>query len=95
MSAPIVTKPNYLTVNPANIPEDLKRFSQWVCWKAQWVKGTNGKPGRWAKVPCQPNGFKASVTNPEQWSIFSKVVAAYQRGVKWTTKSTMPTEFLR
>lgn len=78
MNAPIATKPKYLEVIPANIPEELKRLSQWVCWKAQWVKGTAGKPGRWAKVPCQPNSHNASVTNPEQWSSFSEVIAVYQ-----------------
>lgn len=74
-----VNKPDYLPVEPSNIPEELQAISQWVCWKAVWVDGDDNKPGRWAKVPFHPNGFKVSVTTPGQWSEFSDVVAAYER----------------
>ncbi|MBV5330333.1 MAG: hypothetical protein JZU65_22335, partial [Chlorobium sp.] len=54
-----VTKPKYLDVKPSDISNDLKAFDQWVNWEARWVAGANGKPGRWAKIPCQPNGQNA------------------------------------
>jgi len=69
-------KPAWLKPLPQNIPEALRAFPQWVCWRGVWVEGTNGKPGRWTKVPYQPNGQKASVTNQAHWTDFSEAVAS-------------------
>lgn len=66
--------PTPLTVNPVNIPEALKSFSQWVCWKYIW------KDPKWTKPPFQPNGYKASKTNPQHYSEFYEVMAAYEEG---------------
>lgn len=74
----IPAKPSFLKPIPANIPEALRAFPQWVNWRGEWVEGTNGKPGRWTKVPYQPNGYKADKTNPAHWSDFSEVIAAYE-----------------
>jgi len=75
-----VTKPKYREVITSNIPLILKTCKHWVNWRAKLVEGTNGKPGRWAKVPCQPNGLNASVTNPAHWSSFPEVIAASEKG---------------
>ena len=46
-------KPTCLKVFPENIPDTLKHLPQWVVWRAEWVPGKDGKPGRWTKVPYQ------------------------------------------
>jgi putative DNA primase/helicase len=47
------------------IPEALRQCPQWVCWEAR-----QHPDGRIAKVPCQPNGTFASVTDPRTWNDF-------------------------
>ena len=71
-------KPTPLTVNPVNIPEALKSYPQWVGWKYVFKEGKEGKPGKWSKPPFQPNGMIAVKTNPEHYSDFSDVLAAYE-----------------
>jgi hypothetical protein len=44
--------------------------NNWVLWKLEIVKN---KP---TKVPYQPNGRKASTTNPATWSSYAAVIAA-------------------
>jgi putative DNA primase/helicase len=66
--------PAPLPVIAGNIPEELKSAPQWVCWKYT-LSG-----GRWTKPPYQPNGWKASKTNPAHFSAFSYVIAAYEKG---------------
>lgn len=70
----IPERPISLRVEAVNIPEDLKWHKQWVCWRYEW----NGT--KWTKPPFQPNGFKASKTNPDHYSDFLSVVSAYERG---------------
>jgi primase-polymerase (primpol)-like protein len=53
------------------IPDDLTTRGQWVCWAYLFVNG------RWTKVPFQPDGTKASVTNPATWARFEDVQCAY------------------
>lgn len=72
--------PTPLPVIPANIPEPLKSCPQWVCWKYVWEEGKEGKQGKWTKPPFQPNGYKASKTNPLHYSEFTEVLAAYEEG---------------
>lgn len=67
-------KPSPLRLIPANIPEELKVVPQWVGWKYEW----DGK--KWTKPPFRPNGYKASKTNPQHYSDFSRVLAAYKKG---------------
>ena len=58
------------------IPDEMKPYRQWVCWKREHREG--GKP---TKVPYKPNGYgKASVTNPEHWAGFDEAVAAFMAG---------------
>lgn len=67
-------KPTPLPVIPENLPQELKECSQWVCWKYDW----DGK--KWTKPPYRPNGYKADKTNPNHYSEFVIVMAAYQKG---------------
>jgi putative DNA primase/helicase len=53
------------------IPEALTTRPQWVCWGYLFVNG------RWTKVPCQPDGTKASVTAPATWARFEDVQCGY------------------
>jgi putative DNA primase/helicase len=47
------------------IPEALRECPQWVCWQLK-----RRPDGKLAKVPCQPDGTCASVTDPRTWSDF-------------------------
>ena len=52
-----------------NIPNELKRYNQWVVWKD-------------AKIPYDTRAVnsKASVTDPGSWGSFEQAKAAYQEG---------------
>jgi hypothetical protein len=52
----------------------LAEQSRWLLW--QWEKDQRGKP---TKVPYQPNGKKASSTDPKTWSSFASVWAAREK----------------
>lgn len=54
-----------------NIPDELKRLNQWVCWRLEDMQ-----EGKATKVPyCPHNGALASVTNPATWGSFESAVA--------------------
>ena len=62
------------------IPEELKRFNQWVCWTGD--TDPSGKVRN--KIPVQPNGRPASTTNCDTWNSFEecqKAVTGSVRGV--------------
>ncbi len=73
-------QPTPLPVIPADIPEALKALHQWVDWRYIWVEGKGDKEGHWTKRPYQPSGYSASVTNPQHYSEFAEVMAAYNEG---------------
>jgi putative DNA primase/helicase len=54
-----------------NFPPKLKVRKQWVNWIYRFVNG------RWTKVPCEPDGSLASVTDPATWSPYEFVESAY------------------
>lgn len=66
--------PTPLPVIAGNIPEALRALNQWVCWRYIWAKT------RWTKPPYQPNGRMADKTNPQHYSEFAEVWAAYKEG---------------
>ncbi len=68
------TKPDALRVRFENIPDDLTLLPQWVLWRYEY-RADQKKP--WTKVPYQPSGRKADSTEPQTWSKFEKVCAAY------------------
>jgi hypothetical protein len=53
--------------NWENIPSELKYLDQWVTWKSEI------RDGKITKVPYQPNGMKANVTDRNTWSSFKDV----------------------
>jgi putative DNA primase/helicase len=63
-----------LEVNLSGIPEELKAWPHWVCWKLQW-KDSKGK-----KCPVNPKtGMFASSTNPSTWGTFDQAWEHYER----------------
>jgi primase-polymerase (primpol)-like protein len=54
-------------------PAELAALPQWLIWRFQI---RDGQP---TKVPHTTMGYQASVTNPEHWSTFRNVCAAYAR----------------
>ena len=56
-----------------NIPEELKKYKQWVAWKAE--QRGNGKA---TKIPVDPsNGNYASTNKPETWGTYDEAVTYY------------------
>lgn len=55
------------------IPSELKALKQWCCWKEE-----PDDRGRLTKVPYHPTGYRASSTDPDQWSTFEAVKLAYE-----------------
>ena len=65
----------FLKPNFKNIPEELKRWNQWVCWKAE---EQNGKV---KKVPYSPTtGRRAKINESDTWADFNTAVDSYING---------------
>ena len=68
-------EPEGITELLENIPEELRRRPQWVCWK---LEKRDGKP---TKVPyIAGGGGKASSTNSLTWRSFEEGVQALETG---------------
>ncbi len=67
-------RPIPLTIQPDNIPQELKDYHQFVCWNYQ------PRGDKWTKVPVQPNGDPASSTDPQTWYSFDECIEAYHTG---------------
>jgi primase-polymerase (primpol)-like protein len=61
------TTPGNLVI-AENVPEELRERPQWVCWRLE------ERDGKLTKVPYQPNGKRASVTDLMTWSGFEHCV---------------------
>jgi putative DNA primase/helicase len=59
-------------VHFGNIPDEMRKFSQWVLWRAET------RNGKLTKVPYWRNGIKASTTDPSTWTLFGVVQQAYE-----------------
>lgn len=58
----------------SNIPDEMKTYSSWVCWKYQLVFGEKPK-----KIPLNPStGSFASHSDPASWGTFEQVVEAFR-----------------
>ena len=58
-------KPNFLKLIAEMIPQELKDWSQWVCWNAE------RRNGKWTKVPYNANdGQKAKSNDSNTWASF-------------------------
>ena len=66
------------TIKPpvfTKIPDELKKYNQWVAWKAE----QRGK-GKSTKIPINPcNGKYASSNNPQTWGTYDEAVTFYNR----------------
>jgi putative DNA primase/helicase len=77
-----VPRPRVLSLKPENIPLPLRRSNTCMNWRSMFKQSRDAAtPGKWTKVPTQPNGAYASSTNPATWSSFKECVAAYQAGL--------------
>ena len=61
-----------------NIPDELKNLNQWVTWKAE------KRDSKKTKVPYQPNGKKANVSDSSTWSSFDDVKESDKIGFVFT-----------
>jgi hypothetical protein len=59
-----------------NIPQQLRDLDQWALWKYE-----AGKDGKQTKVPYQPNGKRASSTNPDTWRTYNQCVGALKQHI--------------
>jgi putative DNA primase/helicase len=66
--------------NALYIPAELRAISQWVNWKLEERPDRNTGEIKLTKIPYQPHGPKAESDNPDTWSTFEAVLAAYQAG---------------
>jgi uncharacterized protein (DUF927 family) len=58
----------------SNIPDEIKKLNNWLCWDLI------EKNGRYTKVPKNPkSGNNASSTNPNTWSDFETALKASER----------------
>ena len=73
----IASRPQWLTVEPSSIPQDLVKTDAWVVWRGEPVAN---KPVEWTKIPYRAKepGRKASSTDPQTWASFSDAFMAYQ-----------------
>jgi len=64
--------------NLDNIPPAMKALKNWILWKYELRKNSNGrlKP---TKIPYQINGAKAKSTGSETWSTLEEVKKAYEK----------------
>ena len=54
-------------------PSELKDYNQWILWKLE-----EPEDGKQKKIPYSTGGYKASVTNPENWSSFDEAFETYK-----------------
>lgn len=78
-------KPDTLAVHPEQIPEELRRWPQWVVWRWEWKPDKRdrrtGALGAWDKPPYSARtGVFASSTDRRTWASFEEALAKYQAG---------------
>lgn len=76
-----------ISLDPDNIPEELKKHKNWVLFKLEPKKDKEGNPEKkpdgtpkYTKPPYKVNGYKASTTEPDTWDTFANVVKAFEKG---------------
>jgi hypothetical protein len=73
-------RPKALTVQPENIPPDLRAPPRWVVWKYVEEKDPDTGEVDWDKPPLNARGKgPASSTNKATWNPFDVALAAYRR----------------
>jgi putative DNA primase/helicase len=66
-------QPQALDVRVDGIPPELRQERRFLCWRHEWEQ----RRKRWAKVPYQANGKRASSTDPTTWTDFPTALSAY------------------
>lgn len=70
-----MTKAQVVSLREGDIPPELRKLAQWVCWQA----GPPDERGKFDKVPVDVHsGRLASTTDPATWSTFDEALAYYQ-----------------
>lgn len=59
------------------IPDEMKRYNQWIVWK--YEETTGGKPTKIPYCPQNPSRM-ASVTEPETWTDFNTACQIFSQG---------------
>ena len=72
-------KPIALSLEPGNIPPEMKERKQWVLWRYKLVQNAQGE-WKWTKVPHQPDGQKGKSNDAATWHTWESCVAAYHDG---------------
>lgn len=71
----LLPRPTALTVQPENIPAELKELVQWLVWRYQ-----RNEAGKWTKIPiCVRTRRHASTTDAETWCSFDAALECYQQ----------------
>ncbi len=69
--------PVVLQVQTDNIPDILKRVSQWIVWGAGPLRAN----GKFDKIPIDPrSGLKINAHDPNNWLAFDDAIAAHRAG---------------
>ena len=64
-----------ISVNAEKIPNELKKYAQWVAWKA-----VPKKDGKMDKIPIDAKtGDAGSVSDPKTWASFDAAHTYYKR----------------
>ena len=72
---PEAPKPQTVSVEPDNIPDELKALDRWVCWS--W----SPRNGKWDKPPLRADGRSfAKTDDPTTWCSFDKALQQHQAG---------------
>lgn len=70
-----MAKPETITPNLDNVPEELSALPQWIVWKHHFHR----KRKVWIKLPLNPlTGEAASTTDPNTWATFDAAATAYE-----------------
>ncbi len=81
-------KPERIEVMSLFIPDELKAYVQWVCWKWEWKE----KQSKWTKPPWNAKTDNhASSTDPSTWVSFDEAVTAYEENMDFDGIGFVPT----
>jgi hypothetical protein len=70
-------RPSALPVIAGNIPAELRRPQQWVCWRYTWKEDRQ----KWDKPPSNPHSLTAAKPNdPQTWGTFDEALGRYSAG---------------
>lgn len=64
-----------ISPNLDKVPDELKKYDQWVVWKSKIVTKKDGTK-KLTKIPYHPDGYQVSTKQSESWSDFDSVADA-------------------